>query len=207
MFAWVRKLERKQWIGAAAAILLAGAALFVFLWEPGEQSDGGLILETTEGSAATEDALTVQPEKTPELMVIDVEGAVIAPGVVEAAVGCRVYEAVALAGGVSGEADTSAVNLARVLNDGELIRIPTKQEAAAGNVPTVDQSVSEGKVNLNTADSETLQQLTGVGPSTAERILADRKENGPYRKIEDLKRVSGIGEKTFAKLKDKISVH
>ncbi len=210
MFAWVEKMDRKQRIGAAAAVLLAAAALFVFLGDRKETIGDELILENEQGAAVTEAAAELvkekEKEKAPQLMVIDVEGAVCSPGVVKAGEGSRVYEAVELAGGLAADADASSVNLARILNDGELIRIPTKEEAAAGASSMDEQGAAGDKINLNTADSETLQRLSGVGPATAERIIEDRKENGPYGKIEDLKRVSGIGEKTFDKWKDKISV-
>ena len=65
---------------------------------------------------------------------------------------------------------------------------------------------SSGLVNINSADSETLQEIPGVGPATAEKIIAYRTENGRFSSIEDLKNVSGIGDKTFEKMKDKITV-
>ncbi len=143
-----------------------------------------------------------------EMIVVDVAGEVSNPSVYILPKGTRIYQAVEAAGGLSAKADTSNVNLAAVLHDGTKLYIPRKNES----VPVIQTSsspdaVSEsGLININTANSSELQKLTGVGPATAEKILAYRREYGQFNKIEDLKNVSGIGEKTFAKLKSHICV-
>lgn len=143
-------------------------------------------------------------------IVVYVSGAVVNPGVYEVAEGGRVNDAVVAAGGLAEDAASDAVNLARVVSDGEQVDIPTQQEAeaAASSAGVSEASFSGGTnlVNINTADEAALDTLPGVGPSTAQAIIADREANGPFASIEDLQRVDGIGEKKFAKLKASICV-
>ncbi|HIR43245.1 MAG TPA: ComEA family DNA-binding protein [Candidatus Aphodovivens avicola] len=142
-------------------------------------------------------------------IAVHVSGAVAAPGVYELEEGARVADAVEHAGGFLEGAAENALNLARVLNDGEQVVVPTAEEQAA------QQSAAEasggaagvgGKVNINTASVEQLDTLPGVGESTAQKIIADREANGPFSSPEDLKRVSGIGDKKYAELADLITV-
>lgn len=136
-----------------------------------------------------------------------VTGAVANPGVYSLDEGLRVCDAVEAAGGLTEDADASTVNLARVLSDGEHIALPTKAEVET----TLAQGSAGGAaasslVNINTADASALETLSGVGSATAQAIISDREQNGPFSTIEDLMRVDGIGEKKFAKLKDSICV-
>lgn len=146
-------------------------------------------------------------------IIVDVAGAVIHPSVVELPEGSRVYEAVEKAGGLAKDADSASINQAEILTDGQKVYIPTKQEMK--EIQSVSQSPNftypAGSnnmklININTADSDTLQQLTGVGPATAEKIITYRNENGKFKSIEDIKNVNGIGDKTFEKFKNKITV-
>jgi len=156
--------------------------------------------------------------ETKKVIIVDVAGAVTNPSVVELPEGSRVFEAVEKAGGLTKEADTQLINRAAVLTDGQKIYIPTKQEVRESTrgksnsviqyIPGInEQGAGESKlININTADSATLQQLTGIGPATAEKIIDYRTANGSFKSIEDIKNVSGIGEKTFEKFKDKITI-
>ncbi|WP_130863735.1 helix-hairpin-helix domain-containing protein [Bacilliculturomica massiliensis] len=151
-------------------------------------------------------------------MVVDVAGAVSSPGIYILPQGSRVYEAVDQAGGLTEESDLREINLAAELLDGEKLYIPsrgdyaqsaeTEGRSAGGDVKeTGCRAGSDAKkININTADSSELQTLNGVGPSTARRILDYRRENGRFRAIDELKNVKGIGDKTFQKLKESISV-
>lgn len=146
---------------------------------------------------------------------VHVGGAVANPGLYELAASARVQQAIEAAGGFSDAAATDALNLARVVADGEQIIVP---QVSASEEQAVNEGVESsgsagsaavapsGKVNINTASVAELQQLNGVGPSLAQRIVDDRKANGAFSTIEDLKRVSGIGDKKYAALADCICV-
>lgn len=136
-----------------------------------------------------------------------VTGAVANPGVYSLDEGLRVCDAVEAAGGLTEDADASTVNLARVLSDGEHIALPTKAEVETALAQgSAGGAGASSLVNINTADASALETLSGVGSATAQAIISDREQNGPFSTIEDLMRVDGIGEKKFAKLKDSICV-
>ena len=140
-------------------------------------------------------------------MYVHVSGAVQEPGLYELPEGSRIAAAVEAAGGFSEDAATDGVNLARVLFDGEQIVVPTIEEAAAGSTSEGSSTTSSSSlVNINTASASELDTLPGIGPATAEKIIADREANGPFTTIEDLKRVSGIGDKKYENLADLICV-
>lgn len=149
--------------------------------------------------------------------VVHVDGAVRDPGVIElSGADVRVRDAVDAAGGLLEDADTSSVNLAEALRDGAKIHIPHVGDATgpAPSPPAGQQSTggvagagdTAALVNLNTATSEELQTLTGVGEVTARAIIEDRTANGPFMSPEDLMRVSGIGEKKFQRIQGSICV-
>ncbi len=150
-------------------------------------------------------------------VVVFVSGAVVNPGVYTLQQGQRVQDAVTAAGGFKEDAAKESLNLARILQDGEQVDILTQEEADAGEAmqsgqsdgsagAIVPQNSSEGLVNINTADTTQLETLPGIGPSTAEKIIADRESNGPFVSKEDLKRVSGIGDKKYESVQDLITV-
>ncbi len=139
-------------------------------------------------------------------VIVDVCGAVAEEKVVKLPAGSRVEDAIAEAGGLKENADLSDINRAQLLEDGQKIYIPVKGEKPA-QARTQEQGISsDGKVNINTATEEELETLDGVGPVTAGKIVQWRTEYGSFKTIEDLMEVNGIGEKTFAGLKDKIRV-
>lgn len=163
---------------------------------------------------------------------LDVSGAVYNPSVVCIPEGSRIYQAIEAAGGRTEDSDVRTLNLASVCEDGQKIYVPTKQEvleaqetgaplpgqedgSAAGSTSTVSGNGSSsgtgdasgsGKVNINTAGSEELQTLTGVGPAIASKIIDYRNTVGPFNNIDEIVNVSGIGEKTYEKFKDQICV-
>lgn len=143
---------------------------------------------------------------------VDIGGAVKTPMLAELPAGSRVEDAIKAAGGLKQEADMTNVNRAEFLEDGQKIYIPSMSLDEDGNLiedPSGAGAASSGgpnKVNINTADSAQLQTLSGVGPATAQKIIDYRQSNGSFSNPEDLKNVSGIGEKTFEKLKDKITI-
>lgn len=145
---------------------------------------------------------------------VDVGGAVVTPGVYRLREGARVAQAIDAAGGLTPEADVAGLNRASKVVDGQKIYVPHVGEqqtvdAVAGSGPgeaSVGTSVVSDLVNINTANAAELQTLSGVGPSMAQSIIDERTKNGPFTSIDDLMRVSGIGEKKFAKIKDCICV-
>lgn len=195
---------------AAIVLIAAGGALVKAGTSDGfslSRDDGAATSDgTDEDGAASVEARTV---------FVHVGGAVVEPGVRELAEGARVQDAVDAAGGFADGAARDALNLARVLADGEQIVVPSQEEAVLEPGAAVDggdagsraaASPTGGKIDLNRATAAELDALPGVGPSTAEKIVADREANGPFRTVEDLKRVSGIGDKKFADLADLVCV-
>jgi competence protein ComEA len=149
--------------------------------------------------------VTTNDEIEEERLVVDLKGAIVQPGVYELEGGARVHELLKMAGGLTSEADELAINLAAPLEDGMVIYIPKKGEVTDYS-QTSHQEQDDGKVNINVASSEELQTLTGIGPSKAEAIIAYRDENGSFKELEGLLEVSGIGQKSFEKLKDEITI-
>lgn len=141
------------------------------------------------------------------LYYVHVGGAVNMPGVYALEEGSRIQAAVDAAGGYREDAAVDAVNLARLVNDGEQIIVPTKEEYIGGLGTNDEGSLQiSGKVNINNASSSELMALPGVGEVTAKKIIADREANGPFSAPDDLMRVSGIGEKKYEQLADSICV-
>lgn len=131
-----------------------------------------------------------------------VSGEVMHPGVYLFEEGARVFQAIEAAGGMTPDANDSYVNQAGILQDGEQIYIPAKQEETLAFA----EKKSDGKININTASVEELTTISGIGKSRAEAIVAFRKENGQFRNIQDIMEVSGIKEGLYQKIKDKIKI-
>ncbi|MBQ6759123.1 MAG: helix-hairpin-helix domain-containing protein [Selenomonadaceae bacterium] len=112
-------------------------------------------------------------------------------------------DAVNKAGGLTNLADAGAINLAEPLTDGQHIHIPTKEiSLQAQSISTASSDL----VNINTADTERLETLKGIGPALAQRIIEYREQNGAFQSIDELKNVRGIGQKKFDAFKDKITI-
>ena len=137
------------------------------------------------------------------LLVVDVAGAVIKPGVYSLPPGSRVVDAIQAARGIKKGADTSDMNQARLLKDGEQIYVYPAAQASSG---TGSKRVvrKNGPIMINRASVKEYESLDGIGPVLAQRIVTYRKVNGPFAAIEDLMKVSGIGPKTFEKFKAKL---
>ena len=195
------KENRELLLKVAAAALLVAAAFFVFVLTGDEEE-----------SLEEETNVVTESEPKMTMIMVDIGGEVNDPMVAELEEGSRVEDAINAAGGVTEDADLTEINRAAFLEDGDKILIPEKQEVALNDISNATDgsvkgsytSYSDGKININTAGSEELQMLDGVGPVTAEKIIDYRESNGRFKDIEDIKNVSGIGEKTFEKLKDDI---
>ncbi len=154
----------------------------------------------------------------PATVWVHVAGAVIRPGLYEMPSGARAGDALAVAGGPVEGACVDAVNLARTLEDGEQVYVPSREEVDSGSVAGAAAAAGGGAaglspgasagglVDINRASESELVALPGVGPATAGKIVADREANGPFASPEDLMRVSGIGDKKFEALRDLITV-
>ena len=178
-----------------------------------------------------ENAQAVSPVDSDGIVYVDIGGAVKHPMLAELPTGSRVEDAIEAAGGLTKKADMSGVNRAQVLTDGEKVYIPaagedadslsgqasagassagrgsggTQSDSAAGSAAEAS-GISGGLININTADAVLLQQLTGVGPVTAQKIVDYREQNGKFSSVDELKNVSGIGEKTFEKMQFDVTI-
>lgn len=149
---------------------------------------------------------------------VDVQGAVNQPGVYQLAPGSRLDHAVRMAGGLTGNADRRQVNLAQSLTDGTAVYIPQQGElgppaaSASSGVPAASATsgpadgASKAPKNLNSVSQAELEEISGIGPKRAQEIIAYRESHGPFQSVDDLKEISGIGEKTIANLKTALTV-
>lgn len=143
------------------------------------------------------------PPPTPGPLVIHVAGEVAAGGVYELPPGSRVADAVDAAGGILPEGDETGLNLAEMLVDGQQVFVPGDADSPS---PSAGQGPSGTRININSASSFQLQQLPGIGPSIAQRIIDYRDQNGAFEDTIDVVNVSGIGPATYDKIKDLITV-
>lgn len=174
-------------------------------FEPTVFSQG---FEAETDAADTECPQLPQEEQPPQteaarMVVVDICGAVQNPGVYELLEGSRVRDAVLMAGGLTQEADAGSVNQAAYVQDAEKIIVRTYEEAQ--QMPA-QADASDSRININQADAGALCTLSGIGEARALDIIAYREANGPFGAIEDIMKVNGIKEATFARIKDKIAV-
>lgn len=222
------KTRKNIIICIVGALLLIGGGVYYLM---SDQSSN--IEEELQASNQTEEELETT-EETQELeeqntsIYVDISGAVKEPSVIVLAEGSRVFDAIEAAGGLNDDANLMSINRAEVLEDGTYLYIPTNKEvkeeasipsggsggtasAGSGTTGSTNSGGAGGaavsdKININTADSQTLQQLNGVGPATADKIIEYRTNTGKFKNVEDIKNVSGIGDKTFEKLEPHIKV-
>lgn len=201
--------------------MASGLAMASFGGESGgvsfERNDGsGTSVEREAEDTLSDDAAGSSKKSSSAAEVyVDVDGAVVSPGVYRLKEGARVSQAIDAAGGLSAEADVTGLNRASKVADGQKIYVPKVGEQQAvtagcgadgGAVVTSGANDAAGLVNINTASAAELQTLSGIGPSMAQSIIDERTKNGPFASVDDLMRVSGIGEKKLAKIKDCICV-
>lgn len=218
-------------VAAAAVVVVAllgaaGGTRTIAVPGPGASTaatDGGAAAGGASGTDASSDGLSAGGAGTgggssapTAVLFVHVLGAVGAPGLYELGEGARVIDAIAAAGGLTGDADPSGVNLARPLADGEQLRVPRVGEvvAAPGPVAGAAGGAAGGAapgapaalVDLNTADAVALDALPGIGPALAARIIEWRETNGGFRSVEDLDAVSGIGPAVLERLRPLVTV-
>lgn len=201
---WKEKWE--SWSLTVKGAVIAGVLLLLV-------GVGGLLpkkeeaVEETEAVVTTVLAEQTEVSTTQETVIfVDIKGAVKNPGVYQMKVGDRVKDALEAAGGLTEEADSQKVNLAKRLEDQMVIVVPKVGEESE-EIPTGEtrkEATKEGKVNINTATVEELKTLKGVGEKKAEAIIEYRKKNGSFQTKEDLMKVRGIGKKLFESFQERI---
>jgi competence protein ComEA len=193
---WIKKYERWLYVGG----MIFMAVIFLSLNKDTEEE----ILPPPIENEKTE---SIETEKKPLTVFVDVKGAVVHEGVYEVNESSRMKDVIQLAGGFTEEADRTKVNLAAKVQDEMVVYVPKQGEEASTIMSgQVTADGNEKKVNINTATTEELQTLSGIGPAKASAIIAYREENGPFQKIEDLLNVSGIGDASLEKIKEQITV-
>ena len=204
MRGWDGRSARAFAVVVAGLVIIAGwwwwsgranvpAAVSQVIAEGVPWADGGEQSASGQGQSAEQWALPSGAVGAPQLVVVHVAGAVRSPGLVELPWGSRVSDAVAAAGGAVSPDVLTSVNLARQLIDGEQIL-----------VGAVAAAQDDGRISVNTASSVELQELPGVGPVLAERIVAFREQNGPFISLDGLLEVSGIGEAILRSMAEQV---
>ena len=202
-------------------ILIIGVlAIALMVWNIYNSQNDDRAIESAE-ILISENNITKEnkSEDEEEIIVVHITGEVKKPGVVKVKEGSRIEDIIEAAGGLTENADITDVNLAYVVEDGVKIRIPSNndEDASEESYITEDsgkgvmiteekQSGSSSIVNINTATQTELEELPGIGPSIATRIIEYRDQNGKFKSVDDIKNVTGIGDSKFEKIKDYIKV-
>lgn len=206
--------ELLRWIISAMLMLVALFVLVSWL-KPSADDNAAVLIDGVAQTAMLPSATTVSlapvPTPTAVQIAIDVIGAVQQPGVYYLPERARVVDAIDAAGGLAPYADRDGINLAALVTDGQQLRVPeigdaTESAAVINDDGALTQNNASSLININTADTQTLEQLSGVGPVTAQAIIEYREANGPFQEIDDLENVSRIGPRTIDKFRDQVTV-
>lgn len=186
------------------ALCVAGIVLAVVLGLRQLNRDG----QPADPAARPVAAIEVQDDaRAGGRVVVHVAGAVRQPGVYKLPASARVDDAVAEAGGPTRRADLSGLNLAAEVEDGRQVLVPERPRAGAGPTAATSAAPAEGQpLNLNSATLEQLDTLSGVGPTTAQKILDFREERGGFGSVEELGEIPGIGDKRLATLREEVTL-
>lgn len=205
-------------------LLVGGTILTIFMFQSDKKDKSDLVVST-----ATNSLKKKSKKENIENYKVDIKGEILTPGIYTLKSNSRVIDVIEMSGGLTENADTSVINLSKKITDEMVIIIYSKSEVkdfkktketekivqekcikkdenALKNDACITDSVKiSGKVSINSATKEELMTLTGIGDSKAEDIIKYREENGPFKTIEDIKNVSGIGDSLFAKIKENIT--
>ncbi len=205
-------------------LLVGGTTLTIFMLQSNKKNKSDLVVSTSTNT------LKKKPKKENiENYKVDIKGEILTPGIYTLKSNSRVIDVIEMSGGLTENADTSVINLSKKITDEMVIIIYSKSEVkdfektkekektvqekcikkdenSLKNDACITDSVkTSGKVSINSATKEELMTLTGIGEAKAEDIIKYREENGPFKTIEDIKNVSGIGDSLFAKIKENIT--
>lgn len=217
-------LDKKVYV---VAVVLAAGAFFYWQQKPQPADNSALLSQTklqssSQSAASRQTGASSASSASSGKVVCDISGAVKEEGVYTLKSGSRLQDLIDAAGGLTSRAQIKAINRSLLLQDQDKVYIPYKGEKTAA-APTAGiasnaaasssssssspaASSAAGKVNLNTDTAADLQKLNGIGEKKAEQIIAYREQKGGFKSIDELKEVSGIGDKTFDALKDQITV-
>ena len=212
--------ENAKTVRMAALIIVVGLSI-LFFWIHGD-SGTHVISEaevgTEDAAGSYEDAQYDEQAENHDVQAgttaayVDISGEVNKPGVYKVTNETRLFEVIEMAGGLTENADPDSLNRAEKVTDGEKIIVlsyeeSSEREKSSSSVPDYGLTSDEGdKVNINTADSSELQTIPGIGPAKAQSIIDYREQNGYFTTTEDIMDVTGIGQKTYASIKDYIVV-
>jgi competence protein ComEA len=207
-------------LGVVAALALGLVWLGIVRYQA-EQRAGAAALPApvaVAAPAATVDLPVAAPAPAVAKITVHVAGAVVKPGVYQLDKGARVADAIAAAGGALPEGMPDALNLAALVEDGQKVFVSTKQELSSPPPPAAREATytpyappaaakaPAGKVNVNTATAEQLDQVSGISPALAKAIVDYRTQHGPFKKLDDLDNVKGVGAATLLKLKEHLTL-
>lgn len=196
-------------ITRAQALALAGVALVVALLFgrvllPAGGAAGAEPAELRVSSAPRASAATAGRASGPGV-VVHVVGAVRRPGLYQLPAGSRVADALEQAGGAARAADVALVNLAAPLVDGQQVVVPSRAAAGSGSSGAAGETGGGGPVHLNTASVAELDELPGIGPITAQKIVDHREKHGAFSSVEDLDAIPGVGAAKIEQLRDLVA--
>ncbi|MEY2674118.1 MAG: hypothetical protein RLZZ514_683 [Actinomycetota bacterium] len=208
----LRELLTKAKAGDKASRIALIAPVVAFVFALGWFNSGvppTQVIEPTPSLYAEPSSLAEAGNFATTDIFVHVTGAVAKPGVYAAEVGSRVFDIVAMAGGFTKKADQASVNLARLVSDGEQLLVferASEAKSASTSSNTSVGSMAGTLVSLNRATLSELEELPGVGPTLAQRIIDWRSANGGFKSLEDLLEVGGIGDKLFAGIQGKVAL-
>jgi len=208
------KVQRVIIIGAAVIMLLVIGYYIMHKTQQYSTFDANDALQGNSAAEGEQSGVLPPKESASKTIIIHITGAVKTGGVIQLSEGDRIIDAIDKAGGITEDADLSKVNLAYVLEDGQKVYIPSLQDEeiiktvtdGSGDDVIVDGDSASKTVNINRANQTELETLSGIGPSTALKIIEYRKEHGNFKKIEDLLNVPGIGQAKFDAIKGQITI-
>lgn len=210
---WEKLKVHWQLLVIGGLVLALGSVIWLMMGNSAEVEEENSLddLLAAQMEVATEEEVERVESKSsePELFMVDVKGEVHAPGVYELPADGRVKDAIAMAEGLTDEANELAINFAQKVEDQMVIYVPHEDDDSGlpeNTTAGAGEASGATVININTASEQELMTLSGIGQAKAQQIIQYREENGLFDTPEDLMNVSGIGEKSFETLKDSIKV-